>query len=97
MTRDAIHIDESLRRSRKSESLTGPTRTVFRNSRAEHRDARLASSVPLETDSWPVQTCLMMRYMKGTFLEGSKMTVGADFLAKNVPLEDGRLANLVCW
>ncbi len=43
------------------------------------------------------KSCLALRYVHGTFHQGSKATVGAAFLAASVQLPDDQTARLEIW
>jgi GTPase SAR1 family protein len=43
------------------------------------------------------KSCIVLRYVRGTFDPSSKITVGAAFLAHNVSLPDGKSLKFEIW
>ena len=43
------------------------------------------------------KSCIVLRYVKGVFDPGNKITVGASFLSKSVQLPEGKTVKLEIW
>ena len=48
-------------------------------------------------DSGVGKSCLVLRYVRGTFDPASKVTVGAAYVGHSLTLSDGRTAKLEIW